>query len=132
MLGEIAQGIWAGLAGASLLDRVNLALGIAGVVLMVRRSLWPASAQPRPSSFACSTQCEPVKAPSLGALCTSCSATPTSGRSAARTPSACSAEGATTTSAAAGSSPMPFSSATCACATAFVAAAWREGARGGE
>jgi nicotinamide mononucleotide transporter len=40
MLGEIAQGIWAGLAGASLLDRVNLALGIAGVVLMVRRSLW--------------------------------------------------------------------------------------------
>ena len=40
MMGEIAQGIWAGLAGASLLDRVNLALGIAGVVLMVRRSLW--------------------------------------------------------------------------------------------
>jgi nicotinamide mononucleotide transporter len=39
-MGEILQSIWAGLAGASLLDRVNLALGIAGVVLMVRRSLW--------------------------------------------------------------------------------------------
>ena len=50
MLGEIAQGIWAGLAGASLLDRANLALGIAGVVLMVRRSLWASSASPVCSS----------------------------------------------------------------------------------
>jgi nicotinamide mononucleotide transporter len=39
-MGEIWPSIWAGLTGASLLDRVNLALGIAGVVLMVRRSLW--------------------------------------------------------------------------------------------
>jgi nicotinamide mononucleotide transporter len=37
---EIARTIWAGLAGASWLDQTNLALGILGVVLMVRRSLW--------------------------------------------------------------------------------------------
>ena len=39
-MNEVTRAIWEGLAGASLLDRVNLVLGIAGVVLMVRRSLW--------------------------------------------------------------------------------------------
>ncbi len=38
-LNPVLQHIWAGLAGASLLDQVNLALGVAGVGLMVRRSL---------------------------------------------------------------------------------------------
>lgn len=34
------QAIWTGLTTASLLDQVNLVLGIAGVGLMIRRSLW--------------------------------------------------------------------------------------------
>jgi nicotinamide mononucleotide transporter len=37
---EIWKNIWDGLATASRLDQVNLVLGIAGVGLMVRRSLW--------------------------------------------------------------------------------------------
>jgi len=37
---EILRNIWSGLTTASLLDQVNLALGIAGVWLMIRRSLW--------------------------------------------------------------------------------------------
>jgi nicotinamide mononucleotide transporter len=37
---EILRNIWAGLTTASWLDQTNLALGIAGVWLMVRRSLW--------------------------------------------------------------------------------------------
>jgi nicotinamide mononucleotide transporter len=36
----ILRNIWTGLTTASLLDQVNLVLGIAGVWLMVRRSLW--------------------------------------------------------------------------------------------
>ncbi len=39
-MNEILRTIGAGLAGAQWLDQVNLALGIAGVVLMIRRSLW--------------------------------------------------------------------------------------------
>ncbi|MBL9188150.1 MAG: nicotinamide mononucleotide transporter [Opitutaceae bacterium] len=39
-MSEIGRSIWAGLIGASVLDQVNLALGLAGVVLMIRRSLW--------------------------------------------------------------------------------------------
>lgn len=34
------QAIWSGLTAASPLDQVNLGLGIAGVWLMIRRSLW--------------------------------------------------------------------------------------------
>jgi len=34
------QNIWQGLANATPLDQLNLALGLAGVVLMVRQSLW--------------------------------------------------------------------------------------------
>lgn len=34
------QNIWAGLAGSSPLDQFNLALGVVGVWLMTRRSLW--------------------------------------------------------------------------------------------
>lgn len=34
------RSIWDGLAGGSWLDQVNLVLGVAGVGLMVRRSLW--------------------------------------------------------------------------------------------
>lgn len=34
------QNIWEGVVGASWLDQANLVLGIAGVVLMIRRSLW--------------------------------------------------------------------------------------------
>ena len=90
---------------------------------MVRRSLWPHSAQPTPISRACSTLCEPVKAPSARTECTSWIATPTSARSAALTDSMCSAEGATTTSARAGSAPMALSTATCAVTVAFEAAA---------
>jgi nicotinamide mononucleotide transporter len=37
---DILRNIWAGLAGATLLDQVNLLLGVAGVWLMIRRSLW--------------------------------------------------------------------------------------------
>jgi nicotinamide mononucleotide transporter len=36
----ILRNIWTGLTTASLLDQINLALGIAGVWLMIRRSLW--------------------------------------------------------------------------------------------
>ncbi len=39
-MSEIGRNIWAGFASASSLDRVNLILGIVGVVLMIRRSLW--------------------------------------------------------------------------------------------
>ncbi len=39
-MNEVAKTIWDGLAGASTLDRVNLGLGVAGVWLMIRRSLW--------------------------------------------------------------------------------------------
>lgn len=39
-MNEIWQNIWTGLASASLLDRVNLVLGLLGVGLMIRRSLW--------------------------------------------------------------------------------------------
>lgn len=34
------QNIWSGLTGASWLDQANLALGLIGVGLMIRRSLW--------------------------------------------------------------------------------------------
>ncbi len=37
---EIFHNIWAGLSGATLLDQINLVLGVTGVVLMVRRTLW--------------------------------------------------------------------------------------------
>ena len=37
---EIIKEIWAGFADASLLDLANLVLGLVGVVLMIRRSLW--------------------------------------------------------------------------------------------
>ena len=37
---EILRNIWAGLVAGSPLDQVNLVLGIAGVWLMIRRSLW--------------------------------------------------------------------------------------------
>jgi nicotinamide mononucleotide transporter len=37
---EIARIIWDGLAASSRLDQANLLLGITGVVLMIRRSLW--------------------------------------------------------------------------------------------
>ncbi len=39
-MNEVAENIWAGLAGAAVLDQVNLVIGIAGVALMIRRSLW--------------------------------------------------------------------------------------------
>lgn len=39
-MGEIWSNIWQGFTSASLLDQCNLALGIAGVALMIRRSLW--------------------------------------------------------------------------------------------
>jgi len=37
---EILQNIWTGLTTASPLDQANLVLGVIGVVLMIRRSLW--------------------------------------------------------------------------------------------
>jgi nicotinamide mononucleotide transporter len=37
---EVLHNIWVGLTTASALDLANLVIGIAGVVLMVRRSLW--------------------------------------------------------------------------------------------
>src|SRR5882672_1075712 len=37
---EILHNLWSGLTGASLLDQVNAVLGIIGVWLMVRQSLW--------------------------------------------------------------------------------------------
>lgn len=39
-MSEIFRNIWTGLTGASPLDQANLLLGIAGVWLMIRRSLW--------------------------------------------------------------------------------------------
>lgn len=36
----ILRNIWTGLSSASLLDQINLVLGVAGVALMVKRSLW--------------------------------------------------------------------------------------------
>lgn len=39
-MSEVLKNIWGGLATASALDVVNLVLGIAGVWLMVRRTLW--------------------------------------------------------------------------------------------
>lgn len=39
-MSEILRVIWEGFAEAHWLDQVNLALGIFGVVLMIRRSLW--------------------------------------------------------------------------------------------
>jgi len=37
---EVARNIWAGLTTSSWLDQVNLVLGIVGVWLMIRRTLW--------------------------------------------------------------------------------------------
>jgi nicotinamide mononucleotide transporter len=37
---EVLRNIWAGLTDASPLDQANLVLGIVGVWLMIRRSLW--------------------------------------------------------------------------------------------
>jgi nicotinamide mononucleotide transporter len=37
---DILRNIWTGLTTASLLDQINLVLGVVGVVLMVRRTLW--------------------------------------------------------------------------------------------
>jgi nicotinamide mononucleotide transporter len=37
---DVLRNIWAGLSDASPLDQANLILGIAGVGLMIRRSLW--------------------------------------------------------------------------------------------
>jgi nicotinamide mononucleotide transporter len=39
-LDTILRNIWAGFSTASTLDQINLVLGVAGVVLMVRRTLW--------------------------------------------------------------------------------------------
>jgi nicotinamide mononucleotide transporter len=39
-MGMIWQNIWTGLTTASPLDQANLVLGVAGVWLMIRRSLW--------------------------------------------------------------------------------------------
>lgn len=39
-MSEALRNIWAGLAGGSWLDQLNLALGIVGVWLMIQRSLW--------------------------------------------------------------------------------------------
>lgn len=36
----ILRNIWAGLSSASLLDQINLVLGVVGVALMVKRKLW--------------------------------------------------------------------------------------------
>jgi len=40
LLHEILRNIWAGLATATPLDQLNLALGVIGVWLMIRRTLW--------------------------------------------------------------------------------------------
>ena len=37
---EILHNIWAGLTTAAPLDQANLVLGVVGVWLMIRRSLW--------------------------------------------------------------------------------------------
>lgn len=39
-MNEVLKNIWVGLTTASALDQVNLVLGVAGVALMARRSLW--------------------------------------------------------------------------------------------
>ena len=39
-MAEILKTIWAGFAGSPWLDQLNLALGILGVTLMIRRTLW--------------------------------------------------------------------------------------------
>ena len=39
-MNELVENIWGGLTGASALDQANLVLGVAGVGLMIRRSLW--------------------------------------------------------------------------------------------
>jgi len=39
-MSEVWQNIWSGLATSSPLDRLNLGLGLVGVVLMIRRTLW--------------------------------------------------------------------------------------------
>ncbi|MDP3071672.1 MAG: nicotinamide riboside transporter PnuC [Opitutaceae bacterium] len=39
-MSEIGRTIWAGLVEAQPLDQVNLVLGLVGVALMIRRSLW--------------------------------------------------------------------------------------------
>jgi len=39
-MNAVLKNIWDGLVGASALDQANLVLGIAGVWLMIRRSLW--------------------------------------------------------------------------------------------
>jgi nicotinamide mononucleotide transporter len=39
-MNELVENIWDGLTGASALDQANLVLGVAGVGLMIRRSLW--------------------------------------------------------------------------------------------
>src|ERR1700709_1770608 len=39
-LSAVWQNIWSGLTTSSLLDQANLVLGILGVWLMIRRSLW--------------------------------------------------------------------------------------------
>ena len=39
-MSEVLKNIWAGIAGAGWLDQLNLVLGIVGVLLMIRRTLW--------------------------------------------------------------------------------------------
>ncbi|MBL9209699.1 MAG: nicotinamide mononucleotide transporter [Opitutaceae bacterium] len=39
-MNDILRNIWSGLTGAPVLDQVNLVLGVVGVGLMIRRSLW--------------------------------------------------------------------------------------------
>jgi len=39
-MSEIARNIWAGLAASTWLDQLNLVLGLLGVGLMIRRTLW--------------------------------------------------------------------------------------------
>jgi len=39
-MNEVWQNIWSGLTTASLLDQLNLVLGLVGVGLMIRRTLW--------------------------------------------------------------------------------------------
>lgn len=39
-MSEVLRTIWSGLAGATWLDQLNLVLGVLGVALMVRRTLW--------------------------------------------------------------------------------------------
>lgn len=39
-MNEVLKTIWSGLTASSWLDQANLVLGVAGVVLMIRRTLW--------------------------------------------------------------------------------------------